>query len=404
MINLLTPRAAPRLQRILVILTTVAILIFTVKYAIVTCFASRSPDLVAGMSPGNVVALRADYRAALAAGTIAPARQNVFASRARLALRSEPLSVAAFSIVGLTADARGGNPARTRALMEAAQSVSRRDLLMQLWLLEDRVAQGDIEGALRHYDRALSTYPETEPMLFPTLASAIDEIPVRNALVGYVRTRRPWMRSFLDYATGHAKPSSLIPLLVSADGASGVSAFTRPFESGLLRNVVAQQDFVLARLLAQRLSRGSIRGWNALTPSRASSDATLHPLTWMAGDDQAYQLSFDASGASVLDVEPEGQGIAMYRVIFPRPGTYRLVQRLDADDADNLQAHWTFTCLGSAPKALAAIPAVPRSAATDTIVVPAGCPAVRIALVVGGSDRAGRSTLRFARLELSPNP
>ena len=397
-------RTTSRLNQILVIVLTIGAFILTIQYAVVTCLASRSSDLVASIAPGNVVALRAGYRAALTAGKITPSRHRAFARRARRALRSEPLSVAALSIVGLEADARGTDVTRTRALMEAAQSVSRRNLMMELWLVEDRVAQGDAAGALRHYDRILSAYPEAEPLMFPTLASAIDGAPVRDALVGYIRTRRPWMRSFLDYATGNAKPASLIPLLIAADGPTGVSTFTRPFESGLLRNVVAQQDFARTRLLAQRLSPGAIPGWNALVPSRASSDNTLRPLTWMVSDEQVYQLGFDANGGGVLDIEPEGRGIAMYRVIFPRPGTYRLIQRLDADDADDLQARWDFTCLGTVPKALAAVPAVPPSAAAGTVIVPSGCPAVRVALVIGGSDRTGRSTLRFARFDLSLMP
>ena len=404
MTTLTAPQAASRLQRVFVIVATVVALIMTARHVVIACFASRSPDLVARIAPGNAVALRASYRTALAAGAIAPADQDTFAKAARRTLRSEPLSVAALTIVGLAADAQFGDVARTRALIEAAQSVSRRDLLMQLWLVEDRVAQEDIAGALRHYDRALSVYPKAEQLLFPTLASAIDAAPVRNALVGYVRAPRPWMRSFLDYATGKAKPASLIPLLVAADGPAGVSAFTRPFESGLLRNVVAQQDFARARLLAQRLSRGGVRGWNALVPSRASSDATLRPLTWMVGDDQAYQLGFDSNGAGVLDIEPEGQGIAMYRVIFPSPGTYRLVQHLGVGDAEDLQARWDFTCLGAVPQVLASIPAIPPSTTANIVAVPIGCPAVRVALVVGGSDRAGRSTLRFMRLDLSPAP
>jgi hypothetical protein len=387
-------------RRIVVVVATIAALVFTMRYAIVACLAARSPSMVAGLAPDNPVALRIAYRTAVASGGVAPAQQRAFADRALAVLRREPLSATAFGIAGLAADT-GRAPAHARRLMEAGESVSRRDLLMQLWLIEDRVAQGDVAGALRHYDRALSIYPDSEGLLFPTLTGAIEVAAVREALVGYVRNRRPWVRSFLDYATGNGNADATTRLLVAADGPAGPSAFTRTFESGLLRNAAAAQDFARARMLAARLSRGSPAGWSALQPTRASSLAELRPLTWTVSEDQAYQLGFEADGAAALDIEPEGQGIALYRMIFPTPGTYRLVQRTEAENADDLSARWDVTCLRDTPATVAAVPIA--TATSSRFDIPADCRAVRLTLVVGGADRTGRSTLRFGGLILRPD-
>lgn len=335
------------------------------------------------------------------AGIMKPAKQAVFAERARLSLLHNPLSVTSLSILALQADASGAGLEHARPLMSAAERLSRRDLLMQLWLIEDRVRQEDVAGALRHYDRALSIYPEAEPLLFPILAGALDTPDIRKGLLGYVKARRPWVRSFLDFATGHAPPTALAELLINVDGGDRPSSFTRPFEAGLLRNAVAAQQFGFARVLTRRLAKGMPPEWQELVPSQASSAQDLQPLTWATSEDPAFQLQPDGRGA-VLDIAPDGQGIAIYRVIFPTPGTYRLVQQMSATDSDGLQARWDFTCFGTTASNIASLPALPATATSLQVTIPEGCTAVRLALIVGGIDRASASGISFQRLALVP--
>src|SRR3546814_1290750 len=68
-----------------------------------------------------------------------------------------------------------GDQAKGERLLAYSQKLSRRDLRTQLMAIELAVAQGDISGALRHYDIALRTKKNAPELLFPVLTSALPD-------------------------------------------------------------------------------------------------------------------------------------------------------------------------------------------------------------------------------------
>lgn len=118
---------------------------------------------------------------------------------AQAALRRDPTAVEAVASLGLDALTRG-DEASAKRLFAYSQVLSRRDLRTQLWAIEDAVARGDIDGALKHYDIALRTKRNAPELLYPVLAAAITEPAVRTELVETLVRKPLWADSFVDYA------------------------------------------------------------------------------------------------------------------------------------------------------------------------------------------------------------
>ena len=124
---------------------------------------------------------------------------------ARVALQDEPTAVAAATTLGFQAQIEGDIP-KTRRYFAYAQELSRRDLPTQLWAIEDAVSRGDVAGAIHNYDIALRTSRMAPDILFPILATAIDDAQVRSRVAMTLLAQPSWGPNFLTYASVHADP------------------------------------------------------------------------------------------------------------------------------------------------------------------------------------------------------
>lgn len=118
------------------------------------------------------------------------------AVKLKAALRLDPLDASAIRNLGFVAEL-GRDRERARKLINLAERVSRRDAATQIWLIEDAARNGDVARTLRHYDIALKTSLEVQPLLFGTLANALSEPQVARALVPLIRPRPSWLYAFV---------------------------------------------------------------------------------------------------------------------------------------------------------------------------------------------------------------
>ena len=129
------------------------------------------------------------------------------------ALQYDPTAVEALDVLGSQAQLRGETE-QARKLFTQSLALSRRDLRAHLWAIEEAVSLGDIAGALRHYDFALRTSKRAPDLLFPTLASAIEEPLVRSELLKILNAKPVWFEAFLDYISGsQINPLASVALL-----------------------------------------------------------------------------------------------------------------------------------------------------------------------------------------------
>ena len=96
--------------------------------------------------------------AALAGPTATLAERRRADALAVEAIRQDPTAIDAVTTLGVNAQVRG-DTAKARRTFAFAERLSRRNLIVQLWAIEDSVQRGDVGGALRHYDTALRVKP-----------------------------------------------------------------------------------------------------------------------------------------------------------------------------------------------------------------------------------------------------
>ena len=133
---------------------------------------------------------------------------------AQRALLQDAMAVQAVTALGLQAQLRG-DTAKARLLFDYANTLSRRDLQVQLWTIEDAIARGDIPRTLHEYDVALRTSKAAPDLLFPVLSGAISEGEVRRNLVKTLAKRPQWANDFVSYvANAGVDPKSVISLFV----------------------------------------------------------------------------------------------------------------------------------------------------------------------------------------------
>jgi hypothetical protein len=115
------------------------------------------------------------------------AQANVLARRA---LAHSPINVEAVRTLALV-QAASGRADSAHRLIKYAETLSRRDVPTQMWLIEDRVAANDIPAVLLHYHRAMQTSREARSLLSPILAQAANNPADKTGVVvGFFRRFR----------------------------------------------------------------------------------------------------------------------------------------------------------------------------------------------------------------------
>lgn len=275
---------------------------------------------------------------------------------AEAALAREPVSAAAARTLGIIADIER-RPDEAERFFNYSERLSRRDVPTQLWFIEKRVRDNDVEGALRHYDRALRVSRDIRNLLFPVLARAASDPNVVDPLARLVASRPPWWSNFIAYLVGQN---------ISSQG------MFRIFDSLQLDPQVSDERVLLARAIARLADVGSYdlaaslyrqaKG-GTLTAVRngdfQSPDMDFPPLDWLLVDQSDrsavrepsarnpddYVLAVRASSGSVDEV-------ARQLLLLPS-NRYRLAVRSGGMGSPSSGPLITITCAGERGASLA---------------------------------------------------
>lgn len=290
---------------------------------------------------------RITARAAFATLTAQPTQANRGEARrlARLAVEQDPTAVRAFVTLGLDAQVRGDMP-RARRLFAYAQALSRRELQTQLWAIEDAVARDDIPGALRQYDIALRTSRTAPDLLFPVLAKAIADPPIRTALIETLAAKPAWSAAFVDYVVGNGP------------GARANAAFFQ----GLRRGGVPVTEEASAMTINALIAGGMLNdAWSYYAGLRPGADRRVSrdphftakvdypaPFDWLPVNDSNVTASIrrDDEGGVFEFSTPSGVGgpLLSQLQMLP-PGTYRLEGRgTGPDPQGESYLYWKLSC------------------------------------------------------------
>lgn len=311
----------------------------------------------------SLVATRADPAAALASwpwnaaaraeqatALLAKAQDAPTAASARAlsvsALREQPLLVPALRALGVS-QAIAGQDAGAARTMAFAETLSRRDLPTELWLIEQGVARGDVAGALVHYDRALRTADTAPDLLLPVLVGASADPGVARPLGRLLATRPLWWSDFATRLVQQNPSPEGTATIVAALKLDPQIAGERTLLSAAMIRLADTGRADLARRLLPSPGREPLRN--------GGFEATggLVPFDWRLAQDGDLGAEIGArddgrGNALLLDARSGRGGEVARQLLTLASGRYRITGTV-GDVAASAEAPALFmTCAGQA--------------------------------------------------------
>ncbi|MHA6724031.1 tetratricopeptide repeat protein [Sphingomonas sp. RS2018] len=317
------------------------------------------------------------------------------------ALRQDPTAVAAFSVLGVNAEVVG-DVRGARRWFRNAQTLSRRDLQVQLWMIEDAVRRGDIPDTLRQYDITLRVIPRMWEVLFPILAAASDEPGIRVELAMVLAKSPPWGPFFVDYVAGNAPdPKIAAKLLTDLRGRGGtVPAQARAkMVNALVKSGSVEDAWTYYAAAGPTRDRRRSRD-----PNFAADPATASPFDWVPIDGGGLTANIQ-DGLFDFAVPPSVGGPMLQQMQWLPPGTYRLTgHSTGIEQAASALPYWTLRCQNGQELGRVEVPgsSVANGNFTGTFSVPAGCPTQTLVLTARPSEAISGLSGQFDRVELVP--
>lgn len=387
------------IMRVAVATAVAAAGFYAASQSLAMAVRTTANDLAFRLAPwdARILSLRTKI---LTEGTTDTARWERAAQLARKALLRDPLSEAATATVGLNA-AMQGNDAVTAHALGYAQQISRRDLRTNLWAIEYRVLRNDIPGALHNYDVALRTSKQAPDILFPILAGAVSEAPVRMALLDTLSRHPVWGVPFLRYAAETAPNHRAAALLFGDMRRRGI-VLPQGAEASLLGALVADRDYTTARAYLVQIGIPIDRSRHS---GFAGNPATPSPFDWNPLDDSGVNATIqqDGNAAVLVFSTTGGAGGPVLRQLQLLPaGRYAVISALTLLEPAGTLPYWTVQCVdgGELARFPVAQPAPNTVSVTNgSFTVPDNCPAQWWTLNVPSDDGTGvNGEMRYAAI------
>lgn len=369
-------------RRVLVIAAALVVAWFATLHAVASSMKSGAAARAYGLTPWDGQ-IAGKYARTQIPSRPDAARLAAADAVARAALAHEPTSIDAVATLGFNAQLRG-DARRAAALMNLAERLSRRDLLVQIWAIEDHVRRNDVPGSLGHYDIALRTSRKSRDLLFPILASAVADPDIARATTKLLADRPFWAPDFLFYAAGQAPDPRGVASLFARLQTAGYPV-AEPARAVLINNLVAKLGFDGAWPYYVRAHPGADRTRSRDQRFRDES-ASRSPFDWQFFGDGGVSAAVERGAeGNVLgfSIAPGTAGLMARQVQLLPPGSYMLrsvTGRLSAPEA--ARPTWEVTCLDGRPidRMPIADPGERRGVAMRRIEVPRDCPVQYLSL------------------------
>lgn len=388
-----------RILRVVAVLAAVVGLAWlTIGIGLANIMGSASPGTALGVYPFDARA-----RANLAErGAVALMRRRDLAADvdhfARKALARDPTVVDAWRLIGVTAALRGNEEQATRTL-RFAERISRRDLPVQLWLIEDQVRRDDVAGALRHYDIALRTAPTSRQLLFPILAAASAEPNVARPLLQILAANPAWRQEFTYHLTHSTITGDTLPAVVQQ--LAGTQA-ERDIMIPMVQRLITAGDYRNAWRVYRVLKRAPPAPPEPVRDGGFNAVPAVAPFDWFMSNEGAIRAERRIRENSAEDAalyvaaEAGSSGDGARQLMLLEPGSYLLSAVIGSVvETTPAGVELQVACLGVPPRVLTRGTNVPSQQSGQPqrlrFTVPAGCRAQMLTIAVRSGTDVGAS-------------
>ncbi len=363
----------------------------TIFQGIVSLTAETSPDVALRLDPGNGIANVVSAERALAQSNSADA---AFAAR-RALIRSPALAGAARSL-GL-AVSLAGRQSEALAAFRYAETLSRRDLGTNLWLIEFAVGQNDIVSALHQYDIALRTSSSAYKTLFPILAKTLDDPEYTSPVVKIISTKPPWSDNFIEFIFNARTPPLDLDRLALAMSKKNVP-FNNDLERTLIERLVTAGEYEAAWRVYLRIQPEMAKTKNSIRNRFFESERqpTLFDWQYVNTGESISQLSHDKNVVEFKSFS-ESEVPLLSQLTLLKSGHYLISTKVHVE-IGNSNPYWTLTCV-SDNRLLGRVSASLSATQTTFASVDPDCPAQWLRLIIPGSTIVPTSgTLQSVRI------
>jgi hypothetical protein len=344
----------------------------------------RAPDQALRFISYDGTALAAKADIAMLSGEKIDARK--LAANGRAALLNGPLNARAVRQVA-TAAKMQGQDAQAFDLLKRAESLSRRDALTHVLLVEEAANRNDAPAALHHYDLALRTSKASSQLLFPRLSLAIRHPSIRAELKPLIRSDRNWPAAFMVYARDNsANLTPLVDLLLETGGVPD------PVLAKMHRATIISALFYRGQYSqVARLLLVSADGTRLMTSAGLETMDRFDdfgPAAWLLMDDVdagAVANGTKADATMLIYATPETTKLVAHKLLYLAPGAYQFGATVKSADKGRDGAFgWQLRCLSGPNKGQ--IWRVWDTGATtrSDLTIPTGCPSQLLEITASG--------------------
>jgi hypothetical protein len=210
------------------------------------------------------------------------------------------LNPRALGQIALSRDAQNtSTTTNTKTLMKIAQRMSRRDMIVQLWNIEQSASENKISEALRQYDIGMRVNATRRTYFFPALLTRINNEKFRAGLAKYISKNPPWLDEFMNYSIAQTDRPSLIAALISEGGGLPKEEKFRATEGALLAKLFITEGPSSARSFYTTFKyEATAKTLNSLNFDSISTNQNRNPISWITVKSPISESEFRASKGS----------------------------------------------------------------------------------------------------------
>ncbi len=261
---------------------------------------------------------------------------------ARKGFAMEPTDPNAVRMAALVFDVNGDR-IRARKLMRSISSLTKRDRITNIWLVEDYGRLGDVEQILYNYDITLRTSKPSVDVLIPVMASALQQDEFIAPFVSLLQKKPPWAPRFWMRAV-QVQPSLINVARLRKEVHNNGLPVEGRFDATLVRELVEAGQISAARSLVARIGEGQGSGELVRNPN-FTRKGSLAPIDWQLASEGEYSAHIDAEkNQMIASAIPDSNGRFARQLIALEPGSYLLKVVLSEPLPENVDMTVQLSC------------------------------------------------------------